>query len=219
MRRIIIPSLMVAALALICADGAAAQKKPKDEVMHAAMMQQFAEVKAALTQLNERVTVLEGELAKVKQQQAEVMNEQRASQTVIKTVDATLSQLRLTNEGSALSLRTDIAQIRTDLGNLTQAVQRVLASASAAAQPSSAPVPQIEGYITDVKESEVTISLGSEVGAKQGMTLAVFSAETKRQIGTIQIDVVLDGKNSRARIVHKNPEVAAFSFSDIVRPL
>ncbi len=221
MRRMAIASLMVAAL--VCAAGAGAQKKPKDEVMHAAMMQQFAEVKVALTQLSDRLTALEGELTRVKQQQVELMNEQRSSQTTIKTVDATLSQLRLTNEGSALSLRTDIAQIRTDLGNLTQAVQRALAAgmASGLSQPSSQAAPPIEGYILEVKENEVTINIGSQANVREGMSFAVFKASDPKgvQIGTIRVKQVLDDKNSRAEIIFKKPEVSAFEFSDVVRQM
>ena len=219
--------VFTAFLALSLAVPAPAQQKPKDPVLQSAMMDSFSRVLTQLDQLSNRLAGIEAELAKVKQQQADLNTELRNAQTVLKTTDATLGQLRLSSEQGLFSLRTDLAQVRTDLMGLVASVRQNLAGSQPAAPsspaagttPAAPSTPGIEGYISEVGDKDVTISLGSKAGVKEGQRLGVYKAnDPKTQVGVVEVTQVLDENNSKANIIYRKPEFR-FEFSDIVRPL
>jgi hypothetical protein len=218
MRRIalIIPICGIA-LTLGVAPEAAAQKKQKDPVLHQYLIEEFSKLTSQIASLNERLNLLEGELAKAKQQQGETQTEVRNAQNVLKIVDSTLTSIRLSTQGELLSLKTDLTQLRQDVSKLVDVVQRGLA-AQAPPAPMQGPAAP-EGYITTVGDKDVTINLGSSHGVKVGMRFNVYRAtDPKTQIGLIEVIEVLDANNSKASIVFAKPDTR-FEFSDVVRPV
>jgi hypothetical protein len=208
----------LAVLVLGLAVPAAAQKKHKDQVLHQYLIEEFAQINAKLDRLGERVVALEAELARTKQTQGELMTEVRSTQTTAKTMDTALSTFRLSSQQDLFSLKTDLTQVRQDIGRLTDLVMKSLPAAPP--PPAQPEQPAVEGYITAVNEQnqEVTINLGSSVGVRQGSEFNVFKAgDPKREIGIIEVVDVIDANNSRARIVFVRPSFK-FEFSDIVRP-
>lgn len=211
--------IIVASLGLALAMPASAQKKHKDQVLHQYLIQEFAQINAKLDQLGERVAVLEAELARSKQTDSELMAEVRGTQTTAKTMDTALSTFRLSSQQDLFSLKTDLTQVRQDIGRLTDLVLKSIPAAAPAPAP-AAIEPAVEGYITAVNDEtqEVTLNLGSSVGVRAGSEFNVFKAgDPKREIGIIEVVEVIDGNNSRARIVFVRPSFK-FEFSDIVRP-
>ena len=210
--------LILALLVLGLAMPAAAQKKQKDPVLHQYLIEEFAQLNAKLDRLGERLVALEAELARMKQTGSELMTEVRSTQMTAKTTDTALSTFRLSSQQDLFSLKTDLTQVRQDIGRLTDLVLKSMP----AAPPVPPPVeqPAVEGYITAVNEQtqEVTINLGSSVGVRQGSEFNVFKAsDPKREVGIIEVVDVIDANNSRARVVFVRPSFK-FEFSDIVRP-
>ncbi len=192
-------------------------KQPKDEGLHYVLLQEMARLQVSIQQVGDKVSALESEIERIKQQGADVRTEVRAIQTTLKTNDTTFSNFRLSNEQGLLNIKSDLVQLRTDLASLNDAVKRTMAVATPAVEVPAAPA--IEGYIVSVNEREVTISLGSNSGVRQGMRLGVYpSADPKTQIGQLVITEVVDGNNSKAEIILMSPG-ARFQFSDIVRPI
>jgi hypothetical protein len=197
---------------------AAAQKKQKDPVLHQYLIDEFAQMNAKLERLNERVTALEAEFARVKQSGAELMAEVRSTQTTVKTMDTALSTFRLSNQQDLFSLKTDLTQVRQDLGRMMDLLLK-------SSQPAPAPAPTasdqpVEGYITavDPESQIVTINLGSGVGVRLGSEFDVYKAnDLKRKVGIIEVTEIIDANNSRAKIVYVQPSFK-FEFSDVVRP-
>jgi hypothetical protein len=205
-------ALILAAAALAFAPSSAAQKKQKDPVLQQYLVEEFGKVSRALAQLNDRLTALEGELERVKQQQGEQAGEVRKALNLLGTTDAALSSFRLSAQQDLLSLKTDLNAIRQELLGLGDLMKK------AAAPPAAAPeAPRIEGYITSADEKEVTINLGSGAGVKVGTRFSVYRAgDPQTQIGVVEVVAVLDANNSRAKIIFSKPD-ARFEFSDIVR--
>jgi hypothetical protein len=211
MRRILILMLLAT---LLLAPASSAQKKQKDPVLQAYLEQTFADLNAKLTGLADRLSVLENELTKLKQLQAELMSESRNAQTIMKTTDTSLSSFRLSTQQEMLSLKTDLARLQRDLATLTETLKKPEPVPAAPA----AEAPKLEGYITADGDKEVTINLGSMAGVKPGMKFNVFRAtDPKTQIGVIEVVEVLDSSNSKAVVLHKKADIAKFEFSDLVR--
>lgn len=217
MRRVLLT--LVACAALAFASPAEGQRKPKhkDPVLEQYLIEEFAKLHARLNQMDTRVSTLESEVGRVSQQQAENQTELRNAHSTVKAADTTLTNLRINTGQDLASLKTDLTQLRQDLVRMGELVTR-LAAVQQPAAPAPQPVPSVEGYITAVGESGMTISLGSSAGIHVGMRLNVFrAADPRTQIGVIEVVEVLDANNSRATVFLARPE-ARFEFSDIVRP-
>ena len=215
--------VVLAFLLLGLAMPASAQKRQKDPMLEQYLISEFAQLNAKLDRMQERVVALESELARVKQNQAEMITEIRSTQTTVKTMDTSLSTFRLSSQQDLFSLKTDLTQVRQDLARLMDLIMK---GGSAAPAPVPAPAPaapsdsSADGYITAVSEDgkEVTISLGSSAGIKVGSELNVFKAgDAKKEVGIIEVVEVVDANNSRAKVVFVRPSFR-FEFSDIVRP-
>lgn len=195
-----------------------AQKKQKDQVLEQFLIAEFAKLNAKLDSMADRLAAAEAEISRLKQAQAESTNEIRSTQTVVKTTDTSLSTFRLSTQQDLFSLKTDLTQLRQDLARLGEAVK-------GATQPPPAPAPttteaaSVEGYVTTNPENnEVNVSLGSASGVRIGTEFRVFKAnDPKTEVGILEVIQVLDGNNSRAKIVYLRPAVK-LEFSDIVRP-
>ena len=216
--------LMISALALSVVPGAAAQqqKKFKDEGLQQYLIPQIADIQAKLDKLTEKLASLETEVGKLKAQQAGLAEDQRNTQGLLKATDASVTSLRVTNQQDLLGVKTDLVQIRRDIGEIADQMRRSATpapSAAAAVTPAAPTPPAADGYVTQVSDTEVTINLGSAAGVRVGMRFSVYhGADLQTRIGIVEITDVMDANNSRARILETKPD-AKFLFSDVVRPL
>jgi hypothetical protein len=71
----------------------------------------------------------------------------------------------------------------------------------------------------DPAANEVKISLGSNTpGIAASKTFGVYRNNVQGRIGIIEITQVLDGSNSKARIINQATGIK-LEFGDIVRPI
>jgi len=221
MRRIAFSLLIAAALMAL---PAAAQiktpqpKNPKDEGLHYVLLREFSRVNQTLSQLSDRVSALEGEMARLKQQNADVGTEMRTVGEAVKDTEKKVSDQLLNSERTLITITRDLVQVRADLASVLEQVRRnQVVSAPPVVEP--APGLTVEGYIMEVAEREVKISLGASQGSHTGWRLGVYAAaDPKTQIGTVVVTEVIDANNSKAEIILMSPG-ARFQFSDIVRPI
>jgi len=215
---------MALGLALLAAQPAHAQQpaqnqaaipKFKDPALQQYLVAELTNIEEKLDKLGARLDAVESQLAKVKEQQQALANDFKANQELVKATDTSVTSLRVSNQEDLLSLKTDVARIRRDLGDLSDEVRK---SAAPPAAPPAQAAPKVEGYITQVTATSISINLGSAAGVDVGMKFGVYkAAEPQTRIGTIEVTEVLDANNSRAKIVASNPNTK-FQFSDIVRP-
>ncbi len=193
----------------------AAVAKFKDPALQQYLVPEITTIEEKLDKLAARLDAVEGQLAKVKEQQQALANDIHASQEQVKATDTSVTSLRVSNQEDLLSVKTDVARIRRDLGDLTDEVRKAAAPPPA---PAPAPQPKVEGYVTQVLANTISINLGSAAGVEVGMKFGVYkAAEPQTRIGTIEVTEVVDANNSKAKIVASNPNTK-FQFSDIVRP-
>jgi hypothetical protein len=202
------------------------QRRQRDPILQQYLLEEFAQLNAKLGQLSERLAATASKLEQLEQKQNALDAELRSTQNVSKTIDTSVTTLRLSNQQDLFSLKTELTQARQDLGALAELVRRNSALASTVApsappkapeQP-AAPAPVVlEGYVTAVEEDMVTINLGSNAGVKPGAQFNVFkSADPRTTIGVAEVTQVIDSNNSRAKILFIRPEVR-LEFSDTVR--
>lgn len=212
---------ILAVLLMVClaALPAQAQKKQKDQVLEIYLINEFGRLNDKLDKMAERLASAEAEIARLKQNDADLLNEVRNTQTTVKTTDTSLSSFRLSTQQDLLSLKGDLTQIRQDLMRVTDAVRGVQPAAPAPA-PAASEAPPMDGYITSVTadDKEVNINLGSGAGLRTGSEFDVFKAsDPKTKVGIIEVVEVIDANNSRAKVVYvRQPH--RLEFSDIVRP-
>ncbi len=212
-RRLAAGIFLMLIAALVLPSAIFAQKKQKDPVLQAFLEEQFAVMNRKLDDLGEKVAVVQADIARLKQQQADMSSDLRTAQTTARNTDSSLTSFRLSNQQDIISLKTDVARIRQDLAGLMEGAKKAEAAA-----PPAPEAPKLEGYVTAVTEKDVTISLGSASGLKVGSRFGVYKAtDPKSQVGLVEVIEVLDANNSRAKIVHSKVGVS-FEFSDLVRP-
>jgi Skp family chaperone for outer membrane proteins len=185
--------------------------KFKDPGLQQYLVAELAMIQDKLDKLSARLEAVEGQLAKVREQQQALAAEFHTNQELSKATDTSVTSLRASNQEDLLSLKSDVARIRRDLTDINDELRK-------AAPPPAAAQPKMEGYITQASAASITINLGSAAGVETGMRFGVYrAAEPQTRIGTIEITEVLDANNSRAKVVASNPNTK-FQFSDIVRP-
>ncbi len=196
------------------AQGQAAVPKFKDQGLQQYLVPELSSIEEKLDKLSTRLDAMEGQLAKLKEQQQALSSDFRANQELSKATDTSVTSLRASNQEDLLSVKTDVARIRRDMSEMADEMRK----ASAPPPPPAASQPKLEGYITQVTATSISINLGSAAGVEVGMRFGVYrAAEPQTRIGTLEITEVLDANNSRAKIVASNPNTK-FQFSDIVRP-
>jgi tetrahydromethanopterin S-methyltransferase subunit B len=196
------------------AQGQAATYKFKDPALQQYLVGELTTIEEKLDKLATRIEAMEGQLAKLKEQQQALASDFRANQELSKATDTSVTSLRASNQEDLLSVKTDVARIRRDLSEMADEMRK----ASAPPAPPPASQPKLEGYITQAGATSISINLGSAAGVEVGMRFGVYrAAEPQTRIGTLEITEVLDANNSRAKIVASNPNTK-FQFSDIVRP-
>jgi len=187
--------------------------KFKDPGLQQYLVTELSSIQQKLEKLSARLDSMEGQIAKVKEQQQALAAEFHTNQELTKATDTSVTSLRASNQEDLLSLKADVARIRRDVTDINDELRK-----SAAPPPAAAAQPKMEGYITQASPSSITINLGSGAGVETGMRFGVYrAAEPQTRIGTIEITEVLDANNSRAKVVASNPNTK-FQFSDIVRP-
>jgi len=192
----------------------AAVPKFKDQGLQQYLVPELITIEEKLDKLSTRLDAMEGQLAKLKEQQQALASDIRANQELSKATDTSVTSLRASNQEDLLSVKTDVARIRRDMSEMADEMRK----ASAPPPPPPASQPKLEGYITQVTATSISINLGSTAGVEVGMRFGVYrAAEPQTRIGTLEITEVLDANNSRAKIVASNPNTK-FQFSDIVRP-
>jgi len=218
-----IGAFLILAAALGVVPGARAQqKKFKDEGLQQYLVPEITTVESKLDKLAERLAALEAEISKIKQLQADLAADVRATQGLLKATDTSVTSLRVSSQQDTLGLKTDITQMRRDLSDIAELLRTNNAQSQPSMQssnpPQSVPAPT-DAYITQVTDNGVTISAGSSTNVRVGMRFNVFRAsDPQSNIGVVEVVDVLDANNSRAKIVSSKPNVR-FEFSDIVRPL
>ena len=196
------------------AQSPAAVPKFKDQGLQQYLVPELTSIEEKLDKLSTRLDAMEGQLAKLKEQQQALSYDIRATQELSKATDTSVTSLRASNQEDLLSVKTDVARIRRDMSEMADEMRK----ASAPPPPPPASQPKLEGYITQVTATSISINLGSAAGVEVGMRFGVYrAAEPQTRIGTLEITEVLDANNSRAKIVASNPNTK-FQFSDIVRP-
>ena len=221
--------VLVMAFTLAMAPSLGAQAKQKDPVLQQYLKDQFDQLNSKLTQLNDRLTATAAKLDQLDQKQTALDSELRNQQNISKSIDTSLSTLRLSSQQDLFSLKTDLAQARQDVAAVADLVRRSSAAASAALTPPaavappkpaeapSAPTPVLEGYITAVDADELTINLGSSAGVKPGVQLNVYkAADPRTTVAVAEITQVIDTNNSRAKVIFVKPD-SRLEFSDSVR--
>jgi len=189
--------------------------KFKDSGLQQYLVPELTAIGAKLDKLSARLDAVESQLAKLKDQQQSLASDIHANEELSKATDTSVTSLRVSNQEDLLSLKTDVARIRRDLGDLTDEVRKAAAPPPAPAPPTQ---PKMEGYITQVAPAGISINLGSAAGVEVGMRFGVYrAAEPQTRIGTIEVTEVVDANNSKAKVVASNPNTK-FQFSDIVRP-
>jgi len=197
------------------AQNQAAIPKFKDPALQQYLVSEMTSIQEKLDKLAARLDAVEGQLAKVKEQQQALASDFKSNQELVKATDTSVTSLRASNQEDLLSLKTDVARIRRDVGDLSDELRKSAAPAPAAAASAQ---PKAEGYITQAGVTGITINLGSAAGVEVGMKFGVYrAAEPQTRIGTIEITEVVDANNSKAKVVASNPNTK-FQFSDIVRP-
>lgn len=216
-------AFLIVAAALGLAPGAAAQqKKFKDEALQQFLVPELAAIQSKLDKLTERLAALEDDIAKLKQRQDDLVADQRSTQSLLKATDNSVTSLRVSSQQDVLGLKTDITQMRRDISDMSDLLRRSISPPPPTTSTTTNPpvsAPASDGYITQVTDNGVTISVGSSTGVKVGMRFNVFrAAEPQSNIGVVEVVDVLDANNSRAKIISSKPNIR-FEFSDIVRPL
>jgi hypothetical protein len=196
------------------AQSQAAVLKFKDPALQQYLVSELTTIEEKLDKLSTRLDSVEGQLAKLKEQQQALASDFHANQELSKATDTSVTSLRASNQEDLLSVKSDVARIRRDLTEMSDEMRK----ASAPQPPPPASQPKLEGYITQASATSISINLGSAAGVEVGMRFGVYrAAEPQTRIGTLEITEVLDANNSRAKIVASNPNTK-FQFSDIVRP-
>ncbi len=155
------------------------------------------------------------------QLQAVIIRQQRALQDLEQLV----SSMRINGEENFSGLKSGLTQLRTETQKsfaslMGKASEAAAGGAEAVAQSRTAAVAQpqvIQGYVSDVKENNVLVDIGSSQGLHSGSRLVVYKAsEPNARAGVLEVTQVVDAGNSRARIVTMNPGLRP-EFGDIVR--
>jgi hypothetical protein len=218
-RRIILAILLV-----LCATPSAWAKFKEDEQKY--LDDQFKLVLDQMQALGNTVAALNTQLAEYKQNQAQLQTAIMRQQHQLQDLDEMLSSLRIGNEENFSKLKAAIADLRAQTESLASKLAGGQPGAPtgspvetpAVTHPGTPPVQKVvQGYITNVEGTDVTIDMGSAKGMTQGARLAVYKAtDTNTRVGVVEVTQVIDNDNSRARIVTMNPGVKP-EFSDIVR--
>jgi cell shape-determining protein MreC len=188
--------------------------------------ERFRELQEEIQALKTQLGTLSGQLAELRQNQAQLQAVIIRQQRTLQEMDQLVSSIRLSQEENFAGLKTSLSQVRSQneksfaklIGMPPESAAGTSAAGQGAALPARAAPPRVvEGYITVVQGNKVTVDLGSAQGIQPGSRLAVYKAnDPSVRVGVVEVEQVVDAGNSQARIVTMNPGVQP-EFSDIVR--
>jgi len=187
--------------------------------------EQFKAIQDQVQALTTQLQTLNAQLLELRKNQAQFQAIIDRQQRSLQDLDQLVISMRLGNEESSSNLKAAINQLRTDTQAAFNKLGAVGAAAPAAATEATMAKPQapaaqvvVQGsIISDVKDDSVTIDLGSRQGVHELARLAVFKdTDPNTQVGILEVTQVIDGGNSRARILQVNPGVQ-LGFGDVVR--
>ncbi|MGH9775875.1 MAG: hypothetical protein ACRD50_13105 [Candidatus Acidiferrales bacterium] len=209
--------ILIVGVSLALAPALADQKKPKDEFLYQYLVGEFAQLSTKLGQLDARVTLLDTDLAQLKQQHSGMGAEFRESVRDLKSTENSLSTRFQSTQQDLDEVNTRLRQVHQDVAELTDLVRRNSAQAPKPDAAPPAPV-TLDGYITGLEDNEVTINLGTSAGVRVGQQFGVFkTADPHTEVAVIEVTQIMNDQNSRAKILSNSANVP-LQFSDIVRP-
>lgn len=186
---------------------------------------QFRGLQDQLQALKTQLDTLGTQVTELRQNQQLLQTVFVKQQRILQDMDQLVSSLRLGQEESFSGLRAALSQMRTEqqkaIASLTGTPAALGSPTAIEPRPSTAAATAssrvVRGYITVVQGNDITVDLGSARGMQVGSHLAVYKAgDPNTRVGVLEVVQVVDGDNSRARIVTMNPGVRP-EFSDIVQ--
>lgn len=188
---------------------------------------QFRNLQEQGQALSTQVQALNAHLTELRQNQAQLQAVIIRQQRALQDMEQLVSSMRINGEENYSTLKSALAQLRTEtqksFADLTgkAAAQQTAATVEAGPAP-RAPVaptgpPVVLGYVTVVEGSNLMVDLGSAQGVRAGSRLALYkAADPNTRAGVLEVTQAVDAGNSRARIVTMNSGVQP-EFGDIVR--
>jgi hypothetical protein len=188
--------------------------------------EQFKAIQDQVQALTTQLQTLNAQLLELRKNQAQFQAIIDRQQRSLQDLDQLVISMRLGNEESASNLKAAINQLRTDTQAAFNKLGAVPGGDHGTAPGTTTATPQtpaaspavVQGsIISDVKDDSVTIDLGSRQGVHELTRLAVFKdTDPNTQVGILEVTQVIDGGNSRARVLQVNPGVQ-LGFGDVVR--
>jgi len=178
---------------------------------------QFKAIQDQVRALTTQLQTLNAQLQVLRQNQAQFQAVIVRQQRSLQDLDQMVTSMRLGDEENLSSLKTVITQLRKDtLAGFKQVMGG--GTTSPATTPPSNPGPAnpsrpVQGYVTDVKGSDVGSDVMLDVGSSSpgihpGSRLALYKAsDPNTQVGLVEITQVIDAGSSRAQIVTLNAGV------------
>ena len=187
---------------------------------------QFKAIQDQVQALTTQLQTLNAQLQVLRQNQAQFQAVIDHQQQALQNLDQLVTSMHLGDEENFSSLKTAITQLRKDtkaaIASLT-GVQPASVTAETTKPSSENPPRVLQGYVTDVKGSNVsdmvlTLDVGnSSQGIHQGSRLTLYKAsDLNTQVGLVEITQMIDAGTSRAQIVTLNPGVR-LEWGDVVR--
>ena len=185
---------------------------PQDK---AYLVEHFRDLHDQLQALKTQLDTANAQVADLRQSQQQVQAALAKQQRTLQEMDQLVSSLRLGHEESISSLKSALAQLRSDMN---AGFKKVTGTESASAGMTSASPPAMKGYVTEVAGDSVSVDVGAARGIQVGARLAVYKGgDPNLRVGVLEVQQVVSADSSRARIVVMNPGVHP-EFGDIVRP-
>ena len=184
----------------------------------------FKAIQDQIQTLSTQLQTLNAQLQELRKNQAQFQAIVDHQQRSLQDLDQMVTSMRLGSEENSSNLKTAITQLRNETQAAFAKLGAVAVSGPGGATEATIPKPQapaapvVQGsIISDVKGENVTIDLGSRQGVRELTRLAVYKdTDPNTQVGILEVTQVIDGGNSRARILQVNPGVQ-LGFGDVVR--
>jgi len=208
--------VMFAAFFVLMVVTSAWPKFKEDEQQY--LNDQFKAIQDQVTALTTQLQTLNAQLQALRQNQAQFQAVIDRQQRSLQDLDQMMTSMRLGDEENLSSLKTVITQLRKDtLAGFKQVMGGGTSSGPGTTPPSNPgpanPSRSVQGYVTDVKSSDVGSDVMLDVGSSspgihQGSRLALYKAsDPNTQVGLVEITQVIDAGSSRAQIVTLNAGV------------
>ena len=219
--RLIVPAAIAL---LLAAPGASAQQKIKDEGLHQYLVQEFARLNERLDKLSDRLTAAENRLSQLEKGQESLAVEEAQTETSLKSVDTSLSSLRLNTQQELFEVKTGVVDLKAILSGIEHQTNAIADEVRKTLPPPPPPPNQVTsvGYLDTTDAANWTINLGTADNVRQGEQFHVYhlnSGESNEtEAGIVEVTEVVEVHKSRVKVISSKPDVK-IDFGDIVRPL